>query len=383
MEAITAHTPSASGRGKLVLQTAPAVFSVADTYQIMVPVNCETLMWIKVGEQCFYDHINGTMRSATGVHRVTVPQKLLDAEGQYRVCYRVVKHRKPYFTETEEPKEEVFPFDSVPKEGAKAFLIADAHNDTVATVSAAKQFEAKYGEIDFLILAGDNPNDCGKVENILTIYEIAGQVTKGSKPIAYAKGNHDLRGVAAEKMEEYCPCQNGKSYFPWRLGNIWGVSLDCGEDKADSHEEYGHTVCCHQMRLEETEFLKELIRKGDYLEDSIQHRVILSHKPFSLKYPDPFHIEEAIYRQWCKLLKENIAPEIMICGHLHRLDILEVGSEADYLGQPCRIVVGTKPSHDAEGKRHYTGTGFFFSDSGVSFVFIDENGQEFVPCQEK
>ena len=44
-------------------KTAPAVFAVGNEYQIMVPVKSELLFWVSVGDQAFYDHINGIMRS--------------------------------------------------------------------------------------------------------------------------------------------------------------------------------------------------------------------------------------------------------------------------------------------------------------------------------
>ena len=31
----------------------------------------------------------------------------------------------------------------------------------------------------------------------------------------------------------------------FRLGNLWGILLDCGEDKNDDRPEYGGTICCH------------------------------------------------------------------------------------------------------------------------------------------
>ncbi len=361
-----------------VLKTAPAVFAVADTYQIMVPVKCETLMWVRVGDRCFYDHANGTLRSATYIHRMTVPQALLDAEKAYTLCYRVVTQRKAYRTESEEEVQLRFPFVPVTATEPVAFLIADAHNQVEATVGAAKAFERKYGAMDFLILAGDIPDDSGRVENFGTIYEIVDQVTHGEKPVVYAKGNHDLRGVCAEKMDEYSPIYQGHSYFSFKLGHIWGLSLDCGEDKEDDHVEYGHTVCCHEFRLEETEFIKSVIQNAsrEYAAPDVTHKIIVSHNPFSELLWPPFDIEQDIYREWCSLLKKHVQPDMMISGHTHWLAVNEVGGEKDHLGQPCRVVIGTKPYRDDEEKRHFVGAGFFFKKDQIEFVFIDDLGNQ-------
>ena len=63
-------------------------------------------------------------------------------------------------------------------------------------------------------------------------------------------------------------------------------------------------------------------------------------------------------------------PDLMICGHLHTLEINEPGCEADHLGQPCTVVVGAKP-----GKDYYAGAGFVFSEAGVEVIFNDSDGK--------
>ena len=65
-----------------MLKTAPAVFVVGEDYQIMVPVSCETVMWVKVGDKCFYDESNGILCSAKRIHRMVVPCEILDKEGK-------------------------------------------------------------------------------------------------------------------------------------------------------------------------------------------------------------------------------------------------------------------------------------------------------------
>ena len=85
-----------------ILKTDPAVFAVSDTYQIMVPVKCECLMWVKVGDKEFYDDSNGILRSKVTTHRITVPAKDLDNAEKYTLCSRKIIERKPYFSEVED-----------------------------------------------------------------------------------------------------------------------------------------------------------------------------------------------------------------------------------------------------------------------------------------
>ena len=83
-----------------MLKTAPAVFAVGNTYQIMVEVAAESLMSVMVGDTVYYDESNGIMNSRASIHRVTVPMAALDAAGAYTVCLRPLVERKPYYTET-------------------------------------------------------------------------------------------------------------------------------------------------------------------------------------------------------------------------------------------------------------------------------------------
>lgn len=354
-----------------VFKSCPAVFAVGNTYQIMIPVNCETLMWVRVGENCYYDDSNGILRSRVAVHRMCVPMEELDCSGEYTVCYHKVIERKPYCTETEDICEETFRFYPVKKGEIKAYHISDAHNMVDLPVAAAKKFEETYGKIDFLILNGDIPDHSGDIKNFDNIYRIVSEITGGNIPTVFSRGNHDLRGVCAENLADYTPCENGNSYFDFRLGNIWGIILDCGEDKPDHNDAYGHTICCHDFRLRETKYLEEIINDANnrYNADGIDYKLVISHIPFTAKHPEPFNIEEELYTYWARLLKENIKPDLMICGHKHTQRIDSVGSENDAFGQPCAVVVASKVNLGEN--KYFAGTGFIFENGSIKAIFCD------------
>ncbi|MCQ2457064.1 MAG: metallophosphoesterase, partial [Clostridia bacterium] len=262
-----------------MLKTTPAVFAVGKNYQIMVPVTEQSLFYVKVGDKTYYDEANGIMRSLELVHRVTVPQAELDAAGGYTAIERRVIERKPYFPLIDDEVATEFKFYPVPEKNARAYHIADAHNRRIGPAKAA----ALYGEVDFLILNGDLPDHSGKPENFTTIYEIAESVTHGEKPVVFARGNHDLRGLYAEKFADYTPQENGNTYYTFRLGSIWGIVLDGGEDKDDSSDEYYHTVACHQFRERETSFIHDVIKnaESEYAADGIKTRLVVAHNPFT------------------------------------------------------------------------------------------------------
>ncbi len=349
-----------------MLKTAPAVFAVEDTYQILVPTAAPCLFLVRVGDEEYFDESNGIMKSLSELHRVTVPMAGLDAAGEYTVCVRPVIERKPYFTETAPVEEYTFAFYPVPRTGARAYHISDAHNRIEEPVKAANTF----GDIDFLIFNGDVIDHSGDPSKFDNIYEIASRLTGGNKPCVFSRGNHDMRGNFAEKFAEYTPNAHGNTYYTFRLGGIWGMLLDCGEDKPDDHTEYGYTVCCHHFRKLQTAFIETVLKnaKKEYAAPDVKTRVLIAHTPFSWVNTPPFDIEQALYRQWCEMLKP-IGFDVMICGHLHRLETWQPGCENDHLGQFCPIVIGAKPD-----KGYFAGAGYTFGKNGIAVTFTDSDG---------
>ncbi len=364
-----------------VFAALPTVCAVDREYQIMIPVRAETLMWAKVGDEYFYDESNGIMRSATQVHRITVPAELLDREKRYTIHWRKIIQRKPYFTQTENEECASFAFRPVAPDASELYIyqLADTHSFIAEPIRAARYWQQQGKPLDLLVMNGDMPNDCGTLENIAAPYQVSGAVTRGEIPVIYARGNHDLRGVLAEKYAELTPSSQGRTYYTWRVGPIWGVSLDCGEDKMDDHREYGHTVCCHAFRQRETRFLRELARKSDeeFAASGVKLKIVLCHVPFAEKSLPPFDIEEDTYREWCRILRESVKPDLMLSGHKHRCYVTLPGEKKDHKGLPCPSVVGCKPERSKDpAARHYVGTALHWREkSGFEVFFTDDAGR--------
>lgn len=353
-----------------MLKTAPAVFAVEQSYHIMVQVTKPALFWVNVGEKEYYDESNGIMCSLSDLHRVVVPMDELDRAGEYTVCIRPLKKRKPYFTQTEEPVCYTYPFYPVPDRTVRAYHISDAHNQIETPVAAAKAF----GKIDLLILNGDVIDHSGDPSKFDNVYQICDALTGGSIPTVFSRGNHDMRGNYAEKFFNYTPNANGNTYYTFRLGGLWGILLDCGEDKPDSDAEYGHTVCCHAFRRRQTEFLKKIIanKEQEYQAPGVTKRLVISHVPFTMSFKPPFDIEQELYAQWVELL-HCVRPDVMICGHTHTQEILPVGGPKDAYGQPCPVVLGA--AINKRESSYYAGCGYTFGENFIEITFTDCEGK--------
>ncbi len=350
---------------------SPAVFAVNRDYHIMLYEAEPSLVWVSVDGKKYYDESNGILRSNTQVHRVIVPMEELNVAKSYTVFTRKVIDRKPYFPEFEDVVECTYEFRPAGMgKMVRVYHIADAHNWVDGPVTAAKA----YGEIDFLIMNGDIPDHSGCIENCITIYKIASEITGGRIPIVFSRGNHDMRGVLAERFCELTPTDYGKSYYTFRIGNVWGIILDCGEDKVDGHEEYGGTICCHEFRQKQTKFLKETIAKEEeeYLAEGVRYRLVIAHNPFTMTNEAPFDIESETYCEWVQLINENIRPTVMLAGHTHYLDIIRPQDEKDVYGQNFSVVVGSALNNNYDS---YTGAGILFNNNKTIVTFTDSLGQ--------
>ena len=347
----------------------PTVCAVEDRYQIIVPVRFNMLLSVKVGEKEYFNHSNGIKISSSKIQRVSVPMEELDREKNYTViCRRMIK-RLPYRSKTAAREVRiVYKFRPIEKaENINIYQIADAHGYIEETVAASQNFGK---DIDLLILNGDIANASDTFDHVITCYKIASIITQGSIPCIISRGNHDLRGKYAEVLVDHMPNRHGNSYYTFRLGCIWGILVDCGEDKADSHEEYGRTICCHEYRQDVTDYIKETIKKQEYTDSGVKYRLVLSHVPFEHKIRPPFDIEPEIYTEWCTLLRENIMPDIMLTGHLHVKAISEFGGEFDQYGQPCPVIIGSElKKSESKHTAEYTGVGVTLNKDAADVVF--------------
>lgn len=358
-----------------IFKTTPIVYAVSHEYQIFIPVNAPCVMWIEVDgytDHAFYDDINGVLRSDVKTHKIVIPMDILDEAKGYTVCFRCVIERKPYFSELNEVETYHSEFRPVPTGNVRIYHIADAHNRVEAPIKCASYFE---DGPDLLIMNGDIPNHAGEDRGLETVVQIASRVTKGEIPVIFARGNHDTRGAFAEHLFDIVPTFNGDSYYTVTLGNMWFLVLDCGEDKPDSNDEYGGVNCFEDFRRRETLFIEDVIRRAseEYNAKGIKHRILLCHVPFTFTPKEPFNIELDTYGYWARMMREDIKPEMMLCGHLHKALLCPVGCGYDNKGQACPLVLASqiiKKNGD-----YMVGGAITVSDKAIDIVFNQSTGE--------
>ncbi len=359
-----------------ILRNGPVVCAVGENYHIMVPTKKKVLMNIVVGDKVYANHSNGIRRSDIPVQRFVIPQKVLDSAKKYTVVYEEMIIRMAYSCIKGKTGKIEYLFKPIEKSNnINIYHISDSHGLLKASVDAATFFG---NELDLLILNGDIASSSSKLSDILLTYDIAFNITKGEIPCIISRGNHDLRGKMAEKLDMLLPAQYGNSYYSVKLNSLWLLLLDCGEDKSDTHKEYSSTIACHQFREEETAFLERIVddAQKEYCEKNVKYKILVSHIPFyhndtsGSKGEYPFNIETELYTHWCNILREKIKPHFCISGHLHRFEFCEVGGKYDSKGINCPIIIGGKPITDTSEKA-MVGTAITLSEKFVLIRFTD------------
>lgn len=352
-----------------VLRGGPVVCAVENNYNIIIPVKRDALISVIVGDKVFNNHSNGIRRSDTKVHKFVVPMELLNKEKQYTVKYTELIKRYAYGCLKGEEKEIKYTFYPINnKTKINTYYISDCHGRKKESINAASYFR---NDIDLLILNGDISSSSSTVNEIMLPFDIAYAVTKGEKPCIITRGNHDLRGKLAEKLEHYMPTAQGRTYYYVDLGKLFFLVLDCGEDKDDSHKEYSGTVCFHEFRLKETAYIKDTVKN---IADNGKLNIVLSHIPFY--YRDngicrgeaPFNIEDDIYTEWVNTINTEFKPILSIAGHLHKHGLFEQNCIYNSRNINSPILISGEPLSNND-KDDIIGSAIVFDDDNCNIIF--------------
>ncbi len=288
------------------------VYAVEDDYQIVFSTSDSAIAWVEIGGECYYDLYAGSMRSADKVHKVEVPQEVLDAAGGYTIYARQMIYRGPFGGYTGGLMSQGYTFCPVDtSDGLNYYSLSDVHEAVAPAIRAATSRE----NTDFLILLGDMVSMVETEEDAQLVNELAYAITKGEIPVIYARGNHEIKGEYAEVLYKYVGSKNQDFYYTVTLGeDVFAVVLDLGEDHEDDWWEYYGTAQFDLYRQEQTEMLQEILEDGDY--ENYRYRMAICHIPIT--YVEDDGLFESFRLEWTELLNE-MDIDICLSGHLHKI----------------------------------------------------------------
>ncbi|MBQ7392419.1 MAG: metallophosphoesterase [Clostridia bacterium] len=300
----------------------PVVYAVEDTYQIVFSTNHSATAWVEVDGEKYYDLFAGSMKSADTVHKITVPQEKLDEAKGYSIHAQKMIYRGPFggFKGAEISKSNDFrPVNS--SDGLVYYTVTDAHHARKGAVDAALSVE----NLDFLIILGDSVGMVEYEKDVQVSNLIAHDVTKGEIPVVYARGNHEIKGEYAEQLHKYVGSKNESFYYWFVLSDVFGITLDLGEDHNDGWWEYYGTDKFTLYHNEQTRFLEELVSTKPY--ESYSYTLVACHIPIQFVNSRKDHVE--VKAIWTELLNQ-INPDLAVYGHQHDLYPFLEGQETMY-----------------------------------------------------
>jgi len=308
--------------GFVLISTHPTVFAVEDEYQIVWTTSIDATGLVKIGNDTYVDTYSGSADSFTTVHKVVVPMSVLDQAGEYEIISTNYLYRGPYSGLEGHTVTETYEFRPVDlSDGIQIYTIADAHE----YVGAASKTGTYFGDsLDLLVMAGDIASFLEKESDIKIIHRIAYNITGGTRPVVYARGNHETKGEWADELYKYVGSVNESFYFTFNLSGIFGIVLDLGEDHPDDWWEYYDTAYFTEYRDMQTEFLNDVIAKDAYSDPGVVFKLVICHMPITNVYSDTSDFGSGIYfletikNLWTDLLN-TIDIDLSLSGHTHQL----------------------------------------------------------------
>lgn len=321
------------------LSCIPTVFVIGNEYEFLINVKEPGICSVIIDGERYYEENSGVLSSEKCHAKIKVPQCALNQEQKYTVAYRKTINRKSYFSQFEEEVSCDFDFKPLLKdEGINIYHIADVHYHFDLAVKTASYFG---DDTDLYIFNGDI-GEVESEENYLDVCRLTGDISQGKIPVVFSRGNHDTRGRLAEKYTDYFPSVGKNTYYTFVLGPFYGIVLDCGEDKPDSHGEYGGSNAFEGFRQRESSFLKGLSAVSGKIIFAVSH---ICPADNTQNKDSVFDIESETYESWNREL-ERLGVSFMFSGHVHRSYYLYKNSEKSLRPNPYPVIVGSEKQKD-------------------------------------
>lgn len=309
-----------------------------DEVTVIWTTDKEALSWVEfapAGNDSFYSEERPRYyETAYGnkvigkLHRVTLPglragteycyrifsKEVLEYEG-YRILYgniaaSDVYSQRPYtFRTLDTGKERIF-----------FRVVNDIHGNSEHL--RAMLSDVNKGNTDLVIFNGDMVSGVNMEEDIFTGFmDTAAMLFASEVPMYYVRGNHETRGRLSSSVYDYFPTPTGEFYYGFKIGPVFFLVLDSGEDKPDSDIEYSELACFDDYRSKESKWLETMVKKPEFR--SAQYRIVLMHMP---PVGSSWHGTRDVAKKFLPLLN-HAAIDLMICGHTHAYGFFNKGEE--------------------------------------------------------
>jgi 3',5'-cyclic AMP phosphodiesterase CpdA len=153
-------------------------------------------------------------------------------------------------------------------------------NDTHENATTLQALHEKTAALkpDFLLWNGDQSNDIHHEAKMAAQFLSPNGLAIANRwPLAYVRGNHDVRGPAARHLPQFTGTPGDRYYYAFRSGPLAALVMDTGEDKEDDSPWLGGITAFAAMRKEQAAWLEKAIRQPWFR--GAPFRVLFCHIP--------------------------------------------------------------------------------------------------------
>lgn len=321
----------AFGFGSVGITSGPVVQIVDDnTLSVTWTTNSNSTGFVEYGPDeknlvRIYPSKDGIIDANTTLHKVNIPINN-KSKFIYRVGSTCINNYYPNSVEygntvmSEFKKYEDFR----QNDNITFYVLSDIHED--------ERIYSKFlsgSDYDFVVLDGDSVNSVDNDQVIVDkILRPLGEYTGGTRPVYFARGNHETRGGSARNLSKYLSLPGDKYYYTFSFGPVFAAVLDTGEDKDDSDAEYSGLADFKKYKEEETKWLESVCSSGAY--KNAQYRIAFMHIPLN-SYKDSTSYLNDYEKKWEELLTK-MGVLTVFSGHTHEPGVKTDNSITTFIG---------------------------------------------------
>jgi predicted phosphodiesterase len=310
-----------------------------DGITIMWLTNQLCLNWVEYGEtenlgtkaqQCAH----GMMNINSKINTVTLTNLKPNTTYYYKVFSKQILDFQPYkITFGDIINSETYHFKTLdPKVKNVSWLVLNDIHDRPESFSELIQLN-KNKPYDFVFLNGDMFDYQTDENQIINHLLHPCSVFSTEKPFMFVRGNHETRGKYSRNLLDYYYNYDKKEYYTFKMGPVFTIVLDTGEDKKDSHPVYGGTVNYDSYREEQAVWLEKQMKSKAF--KNAPFRIVMMHIPH-------YHSDEEHGTTECRrlfgTLFEKYKIDLFVAGHTHEYGMFKPNKDHSY-----HFVIGGGP----------------------------------------
>jgi len=216
-------------------------------------------------------------------------------------------------------------------------------NDTHENVDTLKALHRLTTALqpDVLLWNGDQSNDVHFERDMAGQFLTPAGLTIADRwPLAYVRGNHDVRGPAARSLAGFTGTPGDRFYYGFRSGPLAALVMDTGEDAPDDSPHFGGMTAFQKMQERQADWLGTVVKEPWFRK--APHKVLFCHIPlWFTRDIFPTHRRWECHDVCRKLWAGKLASagvKLVVSGHTHDFRWMPAKP-----GQPISQLIGGGP----------------------------------------